>query len=124
LLGSGSEAGIISLAADELFSAIQLNAGAYHFKVVMLELYNEDLRDLLAVPEASTPHRAPPKLQIQVRALLPHDLTHGRSLRESFGQEHDPAWGWYKRHTALVVSIGESPSLAEPPARSKASGPT
>eukprot|EP00884_Botryococcus_braunii_P002829 jgi/Botrbrau1/12547/Bobra.0169s0086.2 len=66
LLGGGSEAGIISLAAEDLFAAVHLNAGAYRFKVLMLEVYNEELQDLLAVPEPAGLHnKNPPKLQIQ-----------------------------------------------------------
>lgn len=67
LLGSGSEAGIIALAAADLFSEVHMNRAAYRVKVAMLELYNEELRDLLAVQEPAALHKRAPKLQIQVR---------------------------------------------------------
>lgn len=55
MLGSPSEPGIIPLAVDELFSHIhhQQSRRSYSLRVSFLEIYNEQLRDLLAPPPST-----------------------------------------------------------------------
>lgn len=65
-MGERNEAGAISLAIDDIFAtAAATSSDAYTFRVDMVEIYNEELRDLLA-PVAAKQKQAH-SLQIKVR---------------------------------------------------------
>eukprot|EP00891_Asterochloris_glomerata_P000379 jgi/Astpho2/379/e_gw1.00010.128.1_t len=67
IMGAKEHPGVISLAIDDLFAAVEpLPADACRLKVDMLELYNEELRDLLA---PALDRRRKQSLQIQEDAV-------------------------------------------------------
>ncbi|KAJ9463716.1 Kinesin-like protein KIN-7I [Diplonema papillatum] len=58
MLGEGSSPGIVPLAVQDMFTTINEQQGdgkEYVIKCSMLEIYNEQLRDLLAPPTAAAP---------------------------------------------------------------------
>ena len=66
IMGERNEAGAISLAIDDIFATAAASSGdTYTFTVDMVEIYNEELRDLLA-PVAAKQKQAQ-SLQIKVR---------------------------------------------------------
>ncbi|GAA5865939.1 hypothetical protein JCM3774_005528 [Rhodotorula dairenensis] len=130
MLGSPSEPGIIPLAVDELFSHIheQQSRRSYSLRVSFLEIYNEQLRDLLAPPPSPfslQPSRGPEIVEngsvkhLEERAVsLPDEVL--EVLKEGDMRRRVGATDWNERssrsHCVFIVTI-ESMSKADGSAR-------
>ncbi|KAL7341687.1 kinesin motor domain-containing protein [Rhodotorula toruloides] len=112
MLGSPSEPGIIPLAIDELFSHIhsQHSRRSYSLRVSFLEIYNEQLRDLLA---SSTNGKGPEIVEngmvknLEERAVgLPEEVL--EVLKEGETRRRVGATDWNERssrsHCVFIVS--------------------
>ncbi|KAJ8294689.1 Kinesin-related protein 4 [Rhodotorula toruloides] len=124
MLGSPSEPGIIPLAIDELFSHIhsQHSRRSYSLRVSFLEIYNEQLRDLLA---SSTNGKGPEIVEngmvknLEERAVgLPEEVL--EVLKEGETRRRVGATDWNERssrsHCVFIVTI-ESMSKKDGSAR-------
>ncbi|KWU47330.1 kinesin-domain-containing protein, partial [Rhodotorula sp. JG-1b] len=130
MLGSPSEPGIIPLAVDELFSHIhhQQSRRSYSLRVSFLEIYNEQLRDLLAPPPSNftlQPAKGPEIVEngvvkhLEERAVsLPEEVL--EVLKEGETRRRVGATDWNERssrsHCVFIVTI-ESMSKADGSAR-------
>lgn len=122
MLGSPSEPGIIPLAVDELFSHIhhQQSRRSYSLRVSFLEIYNEQLRDLLAPPPSTftlQPAKGPEIVEngmvknLEERAVsLPEEVL--EVLKEGETRRRVGATDWNERssrsHCVFIVVRGLS----------------
>lgn len=130
MLGSPSEPGIIPLAIDELFSHIhhQQSRRSYSLRVSFLEIYNEQLRDLLAPPPSTftlQPAKGPEIVEngmvknlVERAVSLPEEVL--EVLKEGETRRRVGATDWNERssrsHCVFIVTI-ESMSKADGSAR-------
>ncbi|GAA5986956.1 hypothetical protein JCM10908_000968 [Rhodotorula pacifica] len=125
MLGSPSEPGIIPLAVDELFFHIhhQHSRRSYSLRVSFLEIYNEQLRDLLAPahPAAKGPEIVENGMvkNLEERAVsLPEEVL--EVLKEGETRRRVGATDWNERssrsHCVFIVTI-ESMSKTDGSAR-------
>ncbi|BGP12111.1 Kinesin-like protein kip2 [Rhodosporidiobolus nylandii] len=117
MMGSPSEPGIIPLAIDELFEGIhkQNTHRTYSLRVSFLEIYNEQLRDLLSPPSSTSAPQKPPEIvesglvkNLTERAVsLPSEVL--EVLKEGEQRRRVGATDWNERssrsHCVFIVTI-------------------
>ncbi|KAM0749105.1 kinesin-domain-containing protein [Meredithblackwellia eburnea MCA 4105] len=120
MMGSPSEPGIIPLSIAELFSYIhkQKTRRSYTLLVSFLEIYNEQFRDLLALPLPPSANGKSVPLELQgdegqLRGLAEHPVTCAEEvlqlLEEGEGRRRTGATDWNERssrgHVVFMVTI-------------------
>ncbi|GAA6057502.1 hypothetical protein JCM3770_000589 [Rhodotorula araucariae] len=116
MTGSPTEPGIIPLAVDELFARIraQRTRRSFALRVAFLEIYNEQLRDLLAPASAAGTTKAPEIVEngavkglTEREVALPGDVL--EVLREGETRRRVGATDWNERssrsHCVFIVTI-------------------